>query len=221
MEALKREDINIMREKESYIGAELYRILKNSLALVGKHSSNFVLEDVIPQYPVDENKADFVVICNAYRQTKPFLVIETKQRAYTRIGPSYTNATKQAKKYAEQLEARYFGIYDGWMLMVFDSISPYLIGVYSACVNTTLNEVFTKNLLLGLLDLYYSGKKNGLNRLSKFGDVDFLWKKILPSVAKMFIKEQAQELKEKYGTEIDKQRETDNLLEHWKGIFPF
>ena len=213
-------DINIIKKKEAYIEAELYRVLKNSLALVAKYPSSFVLQDVVPQYPVNDKKADLVVMGTFYRDTEPLLVIETKQRVYTREGPSYANAVKQAKKYAEHLDAKYFGIYDGWMLMLFDSNSPYLISIYNAQIETRLNEEFAKKLLTGLLDLRYSNKKDELDRLTKFGDADFLWKKILPSIAKMFIKYQLQKVEEKYDRQIDEEEERENLLRQWKEILP-
>jgi len=217
MANVKSEDVETVKKREAYIAAELYRVFRNSLDLIGKHQSGWFLRHVLPEYPVNDEKADLIVMGPLYREMKPLLVIETKQRVYNRIGPSLANAVRQVEKYAKKLGSRYFAVYDGWMFLLFDSIHPYLVGVFSASIESELTEQFARRVLIGLLDLSYSNKKDELDQLSKFRDKDFLFKKVLPSIANMLSKERVQPLKES-GIEVDGENEKQQLLEKWRNV---
>jgi len=216
MAGIKPEDVDRARKREAYIASELYRALKNSLRYIGKHRSGWVLKDVIPEYPVGDKKADLVVVGALGRHLSPLLVVEIKQRVFTRIGPSYVSAAKQAMSYARQLDSKYFAVYDGWILLLFSTIYPYLLGAYHIPVDK-LDESLAKDLLEGLLDLSYSRKRDMLDRLPRFSDVDFLRRKVLPFLARALAETRVRELKD-VGIEASEDEEREKLLKEWEEI---
>lgn len=122
------------------------------------------------------------------RSAQPFLVIEVKVRAYNKPGPSMAKAVKRALNYASSLGATvtpFFAVYDGWELMIFKNVTPYLIGAYGSI----RDEDQAGNLLLGLEEFSYKSKRDLLNALPKHADPDFLLKRIMPSIAKELAKD--------------------------------
>jgi len=125
------DQVKKVKEREAYISYELYRLLKNAV------SKGLVYEDskcefkVVPEFPLDEKRADLVVFAARYGEsTQPFLVIEVKVRAYGRPGLSMAKAVKRALHYASSLGATitpFLAVYDGWELIIFRNITPYLI----------------------------------------------------------------------------------------------
>jgi hypothetical protein len=184
-----RDQISKVKEKEAYISYELYRLLRNAISggLVYE-DSKCEFKEVIPEFPVDDKRADLVVFATRYsRYPQPFLVIEVKVRAYARPGPSMAKAVKRARTYAVNLGETitpFFAVYDGWELIVFRNISPYLIGVYGAIKD----EYQARNFLLGLEEFSYKNKREILGRLPKHADPNFLIKRVLPSVARELAK---------------------------------
>jgi len=150
---------------------------------------------------IGEERADLVVFARKYgRSLEPFLVIETKVRAYATPGPSMARAVKRAQHYATKLSATlppFFAVHNGWELMTFGNTSPYLIGAYGSI----REEDQARKLLLGLEEFFYSGKKELLSALSKHPDPDFLFKRVMPLVAKELSREPA---------------EAEGLLKSWK-----
>ncbi|RLI99120.1 MAG: hypothetical protein DRP00_00130 [Candidatus Aenigmatarchaeota archaeon] len=180
-----KEQIRKVKEREAYISYELYRLLRNAIIRrLVYEDSRCEFKEVLPEFPVGDKRADLVVFATRYGgATQPFLVIEVKVRAYARPGPSMAKAVKRARTYAVNLGATptpFFAVYDGWELMVFRNISPYLIGVYGAIKD----EYQARNLLLGLEEFSYKGEREILDKLPKHADPDFLIKRILPFIAR-------------------------------------
>jgi len=168
------DQIKKAKEKEACVSFELYRFLCNAISHgLTYQDSRCEFKEVIPEFPVGEERADLVVFAARLGGAiQPFLVIEVKARAYERPGPSIAKAMKRALSYATNLGAPispFFAVYDGWELMLFRNISPYLIDVYSSITN----EDQGKNLLLGLEEFYYRSKKDLLHALPEQADRDF------------------------------------------------
>jgi len=181
------------KEREAYLSFEFYRLLTDAI------SKGLVYEDtkckfkeVIPEFPVDAKRADLVVFATKYGgKVQPFLVVEVKMRAYERPGPSIRTALKRALSYAKELDATFtpfFAVYDGWELLVFRNITPYLIGAYAAIKD----EYQARHLLLGLEEFSYKDKGDLLNKLPKHADPDFLLKRVMPSIAKDFTRDSSE-----------------------------
>jgi len=180
-----KEQIKKVKKREAYISYELYRLLRNVITRgLVYEDSRCEFKEVLPEFPVGDKRADLVVFATKYsRAPQPFLVIEVKVRAYARPGPSMAKAVKRARTYAVNLGATltpFFAVYDGWELMVFRDIPPYLIGVYGAIKD----EYQARDFLLGLEEFSYKGERELLDRLPKHADPDFLIKRILPSIAR-------------------------------------
>ena len=189
MDSSLEDRIESAREKEAYISFELYRLLRNAI------STRLIYEDtkcqfkeVIPEFPVGEKRADLVVFATKYGKLKPFLVIEVKKRVYERPGPSMAAAVRRALGYATGLDTTptpLFAVYNGWELIIFRDITPYLIGAYGSIED----QYQAQTLLLGLEEFSYTNKKGLLNRLPKHPDRDFLLKRVLPSAARELAKD--------------------------------
>jgi hypothetical protein len=184
------DQIEKAKEKEAYISFELYRLLRNAVSKgLIYEDSNCMFKEVIPEFPIGKERADLVVfVTKSSSRVQPFLVIEVKIRAYARPGPSVAKATKRVLQYATELGATvtpFFAVNDGWQLLIFKNIHPYLVGAYGS-IN---DEYHAKNLLLGLEEFSYKNKRNLLNTLPKHADPDFLLKRIMPSVANQFTKD--------------------------------
>jgi len=147
-------------------------------------------KEVIPEFKIGEERADLVVFATKYggRTVQPFLVIEVKMRAYKIPGPSMAKAVKRALYYAKGLDAPvtpFFAVYDGWELLIFRDIDPYLVGVYSSIKD----EDQARDFLLGLEEFYSKSRRDLLNRLPTHIDPDFLFKRMMPSIAKELAKD--------------------------------
>jgi len=184
------EEIREAREREAYISYEFYRLLKNAISRgLLYRDSGCEFKEVVPEFPIGERRADLVVFAVKYgRSAQPFLVIEVKVRAYNRPGPSMAKAVKRALNYASSLGATvtpFSAVYDGWELMIFKNVTPYLIGAYGSL----RDEDQAENLLLGLEEFSYKSKRDLLNTLPKHADPDFLLKRIMPSIVKELAKD--------------------------------
>lgn len=180
------EEIEKARAREAYICYELYRLVKSALLRgVDYSDSKCKFTEVLPEFPVEKGRADLIVFASKYGGApQPYLVIETKVRAFSRPGPSVAAAIRKARSYAERLNmiSDFFATYDGWLLLIFRDVQPYFIGAYS----TLTNEYEVENLLKGLEECSYKKKFDLLNSLPKAPDREFLIKRIFPSVAKEF-----------------------------------
>ena len=190
VKSMWEEQVKKVKERESFIQFELYRLIGNVISKGLEYSSSqckFV--EVLPEFLVKKDRADIVIFAQKYRALQPYLIIETKKRVYTRPGTSISLALRRVRSYAEDLEmlpGGFFGTYDGWTLLVFRVIDPYLI----TAAGKISKEEDVKNLLMGLEEYAYTGKFNLLNALPKIADPDFLIKRVFPSVVKEFMKEE-------------------------------
>jgi hypothetical protein len=185
-----KKQVKEAKEKESFIHFEFYRLIKNAILKGLEYSSSkckFV--EVLPEFSVKEKRADIVVFAQKYKTLQPYLVIETKPRVYTRPGPSAAAALRRVRSYAKNLRmlpGGFFGVYDGWILLVFRIIDPYLI----TAAGKISEEDEVETLLMGLEEYAYSGRLNLLNSLPKVADPNFLIKRVFPSLVKEFTKEE-------------------------------
>jgi hypothetical protein len=197
------EEVKKAKEKEHFIQFELYRLIRNAISHGLEYSpTQCKFIEVLPEFSVKEDRADLVIFIQQYGTLKPYLVIETKKRVYTKPGPSTSSALRKVRFYAENLgmlPGGFFGIYDGWNLLIFRVIDPYLI----TATRRILKEDEIKNLLIGLEEYAYTGKSDLLNALPKIPDPDFLTKRVFPSIVKEFIKEE---------------KNRDALLKKWEEI---
>lgn len=190
------------KNRESFAHFELYRLLKNCIVQRPFYEGTkckFI--DVVPEFPIGENRADIVVFVSRYDQTRPepFLVVELKQRVYSRVGQSTVAALNRALEYSTHLSTTYpfVAAYDGWTLLLARNVPPYIV----AGSGTIADQNQCKNILIGLEEYAYTGKVVTLSTLPKHPDSKFLFRQVLPLVAKRFAK----------GTE-----ESETLLEKWK-----
>jgi len=192
------------RKREAFISYELYRLFKNAISLgLTYQETKCEFKDVISEFPVDGKRADLVVFASRYgRRVEPFLVIEVKVRALDRPGPSMANAVRRVLSYTKRLSPAltlFFAVYDGWTLLTFRDVTPYLI---KAC-GTITDQYKATDLLTGLEEYGYRGKSDSLNNLPKHPDPEFLLKRIMPSVAKVFAKNP---------------QEVEQLIGSWKSL---
>jgi len=176
------------RKKEASISYELYRLLKSAIVSgVSYPDTRCEFKDIIPEFLIDGERADLVVVASKYgNPVKPFLVIEVKVRAFNRPGPSTANAARRASSYARNLSAVpiFYAVYDGWTLLAFRDAPPYLLTV----CGTIADQKNAGVLLKGLEEYDYRNKSDLLNTLPKHPDPEFLFKRIMPSVAELFAK---------------------------------
>jgi len=172
----------VIKTWEARIRADLYCAFKS--AFKGKISvSGYEFNDLAIEYPTDlKKKADLVVMANYHQgPPSPFLVIEVKRRV-KHSGRSLANATKQAEIYAEKLNCRYFAVTDGFIMLLFNRTREYLI---NAC-KVEMTEMFTRNLLCGLVEYSEKLEKTILRQLPKPPDCYFLVETVLPPIARFF-----------------------------------
>ena len=209
------EEIRRIKRREPYISYDFYRVAKSALSYASYQPNGWVLNEVLPEVSAVEGRVDLVIIGKQYQRDRILLIVECKQRVFNRPGPSYASATEQGWRYAKKLDSRFFLIYDGWMLLAFQRINPYLVGSYSAEIDNELNQDFVTNLLVGLMEFEYSNKTERLSRLPKIRDPDFLEKKILPSISKSVIRTRLEEANQPATPEVINEGAA-KLLDLWK-----
>ncbi len=184
--------MDVAKERESHVHFELYRLLKNSISQRPTYNNTkCTFVDVIPEYPMGKDRADLVVFVSRYTGTKePFLVVEVKKRVYTRVGQSAATALSRVLYYAEQISSSFLfaAVYDGWSLLVFRKVHPYLI-IGSGSI---VNETQVTNLLLGLEEHSYTNRTELLSRLPKYPDPAFFSKQVFKATARVFIQDPSQ-----------------------------
>lgn len=176
-------DLTKLKKREAYIVMEFYRAAKD--ALPSSQFQKLSVEAIIPEMPLNgDKKADLVVFTRDEYSRRTLLVVECKQRPLTTFGRTYATATSQAWEYAKRLSARFLAVYDGWLLFVFRTSDPYLVGVYSVEIDKGLSASMLANLFVGLMEYHYSGRSQKLDLLPKPVDPDLLKRRILPSIAR-------------------------------------
>lgn len=211
-------EVNIQdaKKKEAYIAMEFFRIAKNALNQSKSPEARTSLEEVLPEFSIGSGYADLLLLVKSYGKVAPWMIVECKQRTLTKPGVSYANAMMQAWKYAEILPVRFLAVYDGWLILVFQRVYPYLVGVYSCELDKDLNETMISDLLIGLMehDYYGSQGSNRLSRLSKPHDLRFLEEKILPPISTKAVKRYGLTSKEQMDEKTVKNR-SQQLLNEW------
>jgi len=189
-------ELKEIKEKESYIKSEVYRIFKNAIKngvtyIKDTYKEGFV--EILPEVPITIEKkkverADLAVYSQQYREVKPRLVIETKQRALEQPGKSFANFSKKTRSYAEKLGVLHYVVYDGYYWFLFSRLEPYLIKGLTVELENQLNEEFAKTVLLTVAEISYTNERRYFKELDKYPltDKDFVRKKILPPLAKSF-----------------------------------
>ena len=207
-----KEKMKELKEQESYIRAELYRVLKDAIKDIPLtdelrlHGRKFW--DVFPEFQVNGMRADLVVAAGSQEErTEPFLVIETKKRILTAYaGASCAIKTKQVKIYNDKIGAPYYAICNGWILLLFNRARyPYFLGAYGV----KMEKAYALDLLMGLVKYSSNYSMERLNSLPKVPDSRFLKKIILPRIAEYF----ASEGKSKPSEEVKKEKEM--LIKQW------
>jgi hypothetical protein len=192
------------KSREAFVHFELYRLLKNCIVQQPFYQGTkckFI--DVVPEFPVGKDRADIVVFVSRNESTLPelFLVIELKQRVYSRIGQSTVAALNRALDYSSHLSVAYpfVATYDGWTLLLARNVPPYILAASGA----VSGESQCTNILMGLEEYAFTGKSAALSALPKHPDSKFLFKQVLPLVAKRFAK---------------RAEDSEALLEKWKQV---
>ena len=188
-----RNEIEKAKEKEAYISFEFYRLIRNAISRgVVYQDSKCEFIEVLPEFQAGKGRADLIVFASEYAGApQPYLVIETKVRALSRPGLSAVAALRKARSYAEKLNmiSGFCATYDGWILLIFRDISPYLVGAHGAITN----EYEVEYLLKGLEEYSYTNKLDLLSSLPKAVDPEFLIKRVFPSIAREFAQNAQQE----------------------------
>jgi len=212
---MQQVDVEKAKKRESYIASEFYRVAKGAL----KHS-NFAetissLEEILPEVPVGDKKADIVIVGKQYDRRAILLVVECKQRALTAFGRSYATAIQQAWKYAENLDSRFFAVYDGWLIFTLQRYSPYLIGAYNAELEKELTDSMASELFVGLMEYAYRSKSDKLSRLPRPRDPELVKRKILPSIARSIARHELQHVGVGEVDEKSVENKARQLIEQW------
>lgn len=185
MNKLMKLNSDALKESESFIHFELYRILKG---FVLDHSKSKIrdkkwaskIKDVLVEVPVNGLRPDIVII---KEDDRPLLVIETKKRTKNE---SYSISCKMEKTrdYANKLGSRYYAVCNGWILILMNKARyPYLLGIYGV----KLDYDYARNLLVGIIKYSegeYDSNMDILNSLPKVPDYYDIEKKILPAIAR-------------------------------------
>ena len=182
--------IDKAKKKEASVAYEFYRLLKNAiLSGVSYPETQCEFKDVVPEFPIGDKRADLTILVSKYRKSlEPYLLIEVKARVFNKPGPSIASAIRRTRLYCQKINPTgypFYAIYDGWSLFIFRDISPYLI----AAGGTITDEHQCSCLLRGLEEYSYKSKLDSLAELSKHADPDFLMKRVMPLVAKIFAKD--------------------------------
>jgi hypothetical protein len=185
-----------LKEKESYIRSEVYRVFKNAIkdgVIYTKDTYKEVFVEILPEVSIIIEKgrirrADLVAYSQQFDKVKPRLVIETKQRALEQPGKSFANFSKKTNSYAEKLDVWHYVVYDGYYYFLFSRLEPYLIKGLTVEPEIQLNEEFAKTVLLTVAEISYTSEKRYFKELDKYplADKGFIKRKILPSLAKSF-----------------------------------
>jgi len=185
-----------IREQESYIQFELYRVLKEYILKVSKNifersifdMPNFKWEKNFGVYPEVRVNGEWIDLLVAI-DDDPFLVIETKKR-YKNETNSISKKVLKTNSYAKKIGARYYAVCNGWILLLFSIYDyPYFLGVYGV----EFSEAFAKNLLLGLAKFYFGKRETDIfSNLPKVPDRFDLEKKIIPAVLNRYAKIESQ-----------------------------
>ncbi len=175
--------------REIYVSSELYCRMKNAISRgVEYEQTKCKFTEVVPEFPIGQDRADLVVFANRYGSGPfPRLVVEVKKRTFERPGPSMASAVRKAQNYATGLHAEsapLFSVYNDWELLLFGHADPFLIGVYGPIREPEQ----ASHLLAGVEEYDYSHKKTLLNELPKHADLEYLHRRVLPSVARIFTK---------------------------------
>lgn len=172
-----------MREiSEVLLQHELYRVFKDAI-IDGIEINNYSVVDIEPQLRIAKGAiADLVVTIRGLYRPEVLLVLEVKRRPDT-VRP-YITGVKQARRYAEELGAWFYAVCDGWFMLLVKSTTNKLIGAYGV----DINKHYARNLLLGLIEYYYSVKSDYLNKLKKNPDPVTLKRKIFPKFIKIGIR---------------------------------
>ena len=194
---------------------EMFRVTKNVLKQATFPESGWSLEEVLPEEPANDQKADLVFVGKQHGSLRVLLLVECKQRPLTAPGPSYSRATQQARRYASKVDSRYFAVYDGWLLFVFRPFDPFLVGCYQAALHDQLTESFASNLLVGLMEHTYRNQSDRLNRLPRPQDKELLKNRVFPYVARGFARAEVEEAKAKSLTPVDLEKRATQLTEEW------
>lgn len=196
--------IDRAKKKEASVAYDLYRLLKNAiLSGVSYPETQCEFKDVVPEFPIEDKRADLAILVSKYRKAlEPYLLIEVKTRVFNKPGPSIASAIKKTRLYCQKMTPNgypFYAIYDGWSLFVLRDIKPYLL----VAGGTIRDEYQCSYLLRGLEEYSYKDKLDSLAELPKHADPDFLMKRVMPSVAKIFATDG---------------REEEQLLDLWKQL---
>jgi len=208
-------DIEAVKKREAYIAMEFYRVAKDALGRSTFPDTRSLLDAVLPEVPLDDQRVDLVILGKAYDRRMVLLVVECKQRPLTTFGRSYANATRQAWHYADKLDSKFFAVFDGWLVFIFRRFHPYLVGVYNAELEKELTDSMIADLFVGLMEYEYRNKSERLSRLPKPRDPELLKRRILPSIARSVVRRTLQDARERELDEKAIETRAHELLEHW------
>jgi hypothetical protein len=178
---------------------------------------NFSIAEVVPEFKIsEEDRADLLVTALEHNNTRPFLLIECKVRAVSRLGPSYANAFLQAARYAKALLLQHFAVFDGWILILGKSSYPYVLGIYDAKIPEALTPAFMRELLHGIRKFESENKTDELQTLQAHSsprDTEMISSQVLKPMARRIM------WKEK-GSEPDT-TQVEILVKNWRNMLQF
>jgi len=138
--------------REAKVQFELYRRLAN---VIERNPFRPPVEyaGVEPEWPVGEGigkpSADLVLMIKLGQKSVPFLVLETKRRTFYGVEPFKENAIREARVYAEKLNAPYYATTDSRHFLLFRT-PDRKIGEY----RMELDEQSIERLLKDLANLH-------------------------------------------------------------------
>jgi len=142
--------------REAIIHFELYRLLKNNLAVFTSSTIQSVI--VEPEKGVSSGSVDLLILVETPDAIIPFLSIEVKRPS----GKSYWLFTEESKKqverYSRELKSTYSALTDGEVLRLFRFNAATQELTHLQDYNIKLNDEKIRNFLSGLLGLYENGQ---------------------------------------------------------------
>lgn len=190
--------VDSSRNKEIYIQAELYRLLKNVCSHPAQkqpiHGSNITSSwephDVLiePTIIPERNKnkeADLLLIGRTREpplKTRPILIIEVKKRRLSQLSKYYRRYLRQAYDYAHAIDCRCYSVYDGNTWIIMQIAEPYLIAFFQKRIGVNHKDdiIFSEKLWNIAGSVQDAFQNAPIGEFSKHDD--FLpWKKVLHS----------------------------------------
>jgi hypothetical protein len=171
-------------EKEVYIQAEMYRLLKNAAVipdqrpylidvmaqrLAGHYIDPF---DVWIEASVGLQEVDLLLRVGDTGTVKSALVIEIKKRTLSSPTIPFRAALNQARRYAEVIGCPLYAAYDGNTIVLMQDVYPFLVGIQRMDIsaNESTKIGFARRIWQTSINLLFERAKEPVLKLAEAGE---------------------------------------------------